>query len=117
MKHFKMMALAACAVFAFGFAACSSDDDSNGGEKESSEANENSFVVGSTLKISGLDYTVISNTVSGSTSRAATDNIIDASLVANERAKNYAQDIFGDNGIAYSRRGKSFCSTRTKRKI
>ena len=29
MKHFKMTALAACAVLAFGFAACSSDDDSS----------------------------------------------------------------------------------------
>ena len=105
MKHFKMMALA-CAVFAFGFAACSSDDDSNDGENKSSEANETSFVVGSTLKISGLDYTVISNTVSGSASRAATNNIIDASLVANERAKKYAQDIFGDNVLLIRVAGK-----------
>ena len=89
-------------LLGFCLTACSNNDS----EKESSEANETSFVVGSTLKISGLDYTVISNTVSGSTSRAATDNIIDASLVANERAKKYAQDIFGDNVLLIRVAGK-----------
>ena len=39
MKHFKMTALAACAVLAFGFAACSSGDDSSSNNNNNTNGN------------------------------------------------------------------------------
>ncbi|MBQ3670421.1 MAG: hypothetical protein II921_02955 [Treponema sp.] len=46
MKHFKKLALAACAVLAFGFAACSSGDDSSSNNNNNTNGNGGTTYIG-----------------------------------------------------------------------
>ncbi|MBQ9207295.1 MAG: InlB B-repeat-containing protein [Treponema sp.] len=83
MKHFKKLALAACAVLAFGFAACSSDDDSSSYtvtiastiENGKVTADKTSAVAGETVKLTATPadgYTLDSFSVTDANTNAIT---------------------------------------------